>query len=384
MITPTYSSKLPHVGTTIFTVMSQLAAEHQAINLSQGFPDYEPDSRLLEYAQQAMADGFNQYAYMPGIPALREQISYWFGDKYGRTPEVGSEITITTGATEALYCAIAATIQPGDEVVVFTPAYDSYLPAIQLNGGVPICIPLTFPDYRIDWQQVRDRISSRTRLIMVNFPHNPTGAILTDEDLAELKALALETGIRIISDEVYEQLVFDGIPHRSLAGIPELQDQVMAIGSFGKSLHATGWKVGYAIAPADWTTELRKVHQFVTFSTSHPFQVAIAKFLELHRSEVDGLGDFFQAKRDHFLREMEGSRFEPLTCQGTYFQLMSYRQISELPEADFSQWLTKEHGVACIPVSVFYDQPEEHQVVRFCFAKQHETLSAAAQRLKQI
>jgi len=379
----TIDSKLPSVGTTIFTVMSRLAADLGAINLSQGFPDFDPDPGLVEGVARHMRSGRNQYAPMQGVLPLREAIAGKFDTFYGRRYDPEREITVTSGGTEALFDAIAAAVRPGDEVLVFEPCYDSYVPAIELNGGVPVVLSLTFPEYAVDWDAVRRAIGPRTRMIVLNSPHNPAGAILSAGDVRQLAAIVEGTRILILSDEVYEHIVFDGHRHESMARHPELAARSFIVGSFGKTYHTTGWKVGYAVAPAALTAEFRKVHQFVTFATNTPVQHAIADVLTTQQG-LGELGPFYQAKRDLFLRLMEGSRFRPLPCRGSYFQLMDYSAITDEADADFAIRLTKEHGVASIPTSPFlYRQPAPH-VLRFCFAKKGQTLEAAAARLKQV
>ena len=376
-------SRLPGVGTTIFTVMSRLAAETGAINLSQGFPDFDPDPELIEEVARQMRAGWNQYAPMPGAMPLRAAIASMYETSYGRRYDPETEITVTSGATEAIFSAISALVHPGDEVIVFEPCYDSYVPAITLNGGTPVFIPLRFPAYDIDWQAVRDAITPRTRLLLINTPHNPTGAILTADDVRELAAAIDGTNVVVLADEVYQHIVFDGRRHESLARNDALAARSIVVGSFGKTYHATGWKVGYAVAPAALSAELRKVHQFVTFSTSTPVQHAIAAFLAEGRG-LAGLAGFFQAKRDLFLRLMQGSRFAPLVSRGSYFQLMDYSAISDEEDAAFALRLTREHGVASIPTSPLLYRERAPHVLRFCFAKRDETLELAAERLRGI
>ncbi|MEM6806165.1 MAG: methionine aminotransferase [Bacteroidota bacterium] len=384
MTAKSFSSKLPEVGTTVFTVMSGLAAETAAINLSQGFPDFDCDPKLTEAVAMAMRDAKNQYAPMAGLMSLRKQIAVRVEQLYGAKYDPVSEITIFSGATEALLSAIFALLHPGEEAIVLEPAYDSYLPAIKLAGGVAVRIPLRFPDYSIDWEEVKGKITNKTRLILVNSPHNPTGSVLAASDLEELQKIALEHGIIVIGDEVYEHMIYDGLQHESICRYPDLAAQSMVISSFGKSLHVTGWKVGYCLAPEALSKEFRKVHQFATFSTSTPFQHGIAHYLEHEFDKVIGLSDFYQKKRDLFLQLMEGSKFEPLPCKGTYFQLMKYKEVSALPDYEFSKWLTREKGVACIPVSVFYEDKVDNRVVRFCFAKTEAVLAAACERLQEL
>ncbi len=376
-------SRLPGVGTTIFTVMSRLAADVGAINLSQGFPDFDPDPELIEEIARQMRAGRNQYAPMPGAMPLREAIASMYETSYGRRYDPDAEITVTSGATEAIFSAISALVHAGDEVIVFEPCYDSYVPAITLNGGTPVFVPLRFPKYDIDWQAVRDAITPRTRLLLINTPHNPTGAVLSPDDIRELAAAVEDTNVVVLGDEVYQHIVFDGLRHESLARDEALAARSIVVGSFGKTYHATGWKVGYAVAPPALTAELRKVHQFVTFSTSTPVQHAIALFLAQGRG-LAGLSGFFQAKRDLFLRLMEGSRFVPLASHGSYFQLMDYSAISDEEDAAFALRLTREHGVASIPTSPFLYEERAPRVLRFCFAKRDETLASAAERLRGI
>jgi methionine aminotransferase len=376
-------SRLPSVGTTIFTVMSKLAADAGAINLSQGFPDFDCDPALVDAVAKHMRAGLNQYPPMQGVPALREAIAAKYAYYYGATYDPDAEVTVTSGATEAIFDAVAALVHPGDEVIVLEPCYDSYIPAISLNGGVPVVVSLRLPDYRIDWDAVRDAITPRTRALMINTPHNPTGATITVEDIDALTSIVRRTGIFVVSDEVYEHIIFDGARHESMARHAELAARAFVIGSFGKTYHVTGWKVGYAVAPAAMTAELRKVHQYVTFTTITPVQHAIAEFLQA-RTGLDGLPGFFQRKRDLFLHRMEASRFRPLPCRGTYFQLMDYSAISDKPDAEFAIWMTREHGVASIPTSSMLYRSQAPRVVRFCFAKKDETLEAAAERLQTI
>jgi methionine transaminase len=379
----TIDSKLPSVGTTIFTVMSRLAADLGAINLSQGFPDFDCDPALVDAVAHHMRSGRNQYAPMQGVPALRESISSKYESYYGRRYDPETEVTVTSGGTEALFDAMAAVVRAGDEVMVFEPCYDSYVPAIELSGGTPVVISLTFPDYAIDWKAVRPAITPQTRMMVINSPHNPTGAVLSPHDIRELTAIVEGTNILVLSDEVYEHIIFDGLRHESMARHPSLASRSFIVGSFGKTYHTTGWKVGYAVAPAPLTAEFRKVHQFVTFATNTPVQHAIADFLSARRG-LDELGPFYQRKRDLFLRLMEGSRFKPLPCRGSYFQLMDYSAITDETDADFAIRLTREHGVASIPTSPFLYRQAAPKVLRFCFAKKDETLEAAAARLKDV
>lgn len=380
---PQIQTKLPNVGTTIFTIMSRMAQEHGAINLSQGFPDFSGDPRLIDAVTHHMKAGHNQYAPMPGLPRLREAIANKVNGVYQATIDPATEITITSGGTEALYAAIAALVKEGDEVIVLEPAYDSYIPAIKLNGGIPIPIPLQHPDYSVDWAMVKNRMNLRTRMIILNTPHNPTGAILQQEDLETLQKLTKDTDVIVLSDEVYEHIVFDEAQHHSVLKYPELYQRSMAVFSFGKTYHVTGWKLGYCIAPPALTKEFRKVHQYLTFASPTPFQQAFADFLP-EKEAYEGLPAFYQAKRDLFAEAMADTPFELLPTSGTYFQLARYAAISDKPDTEFAEWLTKEHGVATIPVSVFYQQPVDHQVVRFCFAKDDATLEAAAKKLRSL
>jgi methionine aminotransferase len=363
--------------------MSKLAAEVGAINLSQGFPDFDCDPALVDAVARHMRAGLNQYAPMPGVPALRQAIAAKYAHFHGASYDADTEVTVTSGATEAIFDAVAAVVHPGDQVIVLEPCYDSYLPAIELNGGVPVVVSLQPPDYRIDWDAVRDAITPRTRLLMINSPHNPTGSVITPDDIAALTAIVREAGLFLVSDEVYEHIIFDGLQHESLARHPELAARAFIVGSFGKTYHVTGWKIGYAVAPAALTAEFRKVHQFVTFSTITPVQHAIAEFL-LARTGLDELPAFYQRKRDLFLRLMEGSRFRPLPCRGSYFQLMDYSAISSEPDADFAIRMTREHGVASIPTSPMLSRAPAPNVVRFCFAKKDDTLERATERLRKV
>ena len=376
-------SKLPSVGTTIFTVMSRLAADLGAINLSQGFPDFDCDPALIDAVAKHMREGRNQYAPMQGVLPLREAIAAKYEAIYGRRYDPDSEVTVTSGGTEAIFDAVAAVVRPGDEVIVLEPCYDSYVPAIELAGGTPVVVSLTFPEYAVDWEAMRRAVTARTRMIMINSPHNPAGAVLAASDIERLASLVDGTRILILSDEVYEHIIFDGVRHESMARHDALAARSFVIGSFGKTYHTTGWKVGYAVAPAALTAEFRKVHQFVTFATNTPVQYAIADFLSVRRG-LDELAPFYQAKRDLFLRLMEGSRFTPLPCRGSYFQLMDYSAITDEPDADFAIRLTRESGVASIPTSPFLYRQPAPRVLRFCFAKKDKTLQDAAERLVRV
>jgi methionine transaminase len=375
-------SKLPDVGISIFAVMTQMADAHGAINLSQGFPDFDCDPELVETLARHMRAGRNQYAPMPGVPALRDALAVKFERLYGASYDPVTEITVTAGATEGIFSSITALTHPGDEVVVFEPCYDSYVPTIRLSGGTPVVITLGPPDYRIDWLEVRRALTPRTKLIILNSPHNPSGAIFERSDLDELAALLDGTSIVVISDEVYEHIVFDGARHESLARHPELRGRSLVVSSFGKTYHTTGWKVGYCVAPAPLSQELRRVHQFVTFAVNTPAQHAYAEFMK--RRDGTEVTAFYQRKRDLFLSLIEGSRFRPLIARGTYFQLLDYSAISSEPDAPFAERVLKEHGVAAIPTSAFISRGEAPRVLRFCFAKRDETLEAAAERLRRI
>ena len=376
-------SKLPKVGTTIFAVMSKLAADCGAINLSQGFPDFQAEPALFDATWRAMREGRNQYPPMAGIPELRSAIAAKVAALYGVSYAVESEVTVTAGATQAIFTAIAAFVRSGDEVIVFEPVYDSYVPAIETVGGRAVYATLRFPDYRPDWAQVRSLLSPRTRMIIVNSPHNPTGSLLAAEDLAQLAELARGTEIVVLSDEVYEHIVFDGAAHQSVIGHPELAARSIVVSSFGKTYHITGWKVGYVLAVGELMAEFRKVHQFNIFTVNTPCQWGIAEYMQDAARHL-GLAGFYQAKRDFFRQQLEGSRFELLPCRGTYFQLARYGAISDLPDCEFAHWLTRDAGVAVIPVSVFHHDGRDERVVRFCFAKQESTLVAAGERLRSL
>lgn len=377
-------SRLPRVGTTIFTVMSRLAAEHGAINLSQGFPDFSPPPRLVERVAHHMAAGGNQYAPMAGALPLREAIAAKVERLYGACYDLDSEVTVTAGATQAIYTAIAACVRPGDEVIVFAPVYDSYVPAIELNGGKAVFATLRFPAYRPDWDEVRALVNPKTRMIVINTPHNPSGAVWSAADMAALDALVRDTGIVVLADEVYEHMAFDGARHESLCRTPSLAERSFVVSSFGKTYHITGWKIAYCVAPRALTAEFRKAHQFIVFAVNHPAQLALADFMREEPGFADELAGFYQAKRDFLRRELANSRFQPLPCAGTYFQLARYDAISDEPDTAFAERLTREHGVATIPVSVFYPAAVDNRVVRFCFAKSDETLAAAGRKLREL
>jgi methionine aminotransferase len=376
-------SKLPQVGTTIFTVMSRLAAETGALNLSQGFPDFPAPAALVDAVARHMRAGANQYAPMAGAPALREAIAALVETCHGARYQPEHEITVTAGGTEAIFCAITCAVHPGDEVVLLEPAYDCYAPAVELAGGTAVRVPLAFPGYRPDWAQVRAAVGPRTRLIVINSPHNPTGAVLAAEDLAALEALTRGTDLLVLSDEVYEHMVYDGARHQSCAAWPGLRERSFVVGSFGKTFHVTGWKVGYVLAPAELTAELRKVHQFVTFAVNTPVQLALAEHLA-DPGGWRGLAAFYQEKRDRFREGLRATRLEPLPCAGTYFQLVSYARVSDEPDVALAERLTRELGVASIPVSVFYQRPRQDRVLRLCFAKSDETLAEACRRLSRL
>jgi methionine aminotransferase len=376
-------SKLPDVGVSIFAVMSRLALEHGAINLSQGFPDFSCDPELVDAVHRHMQAGNNQYAPMPGVLALREALAVKIKRLYGAEYDPVTELTVTSGATEALFDIISAFVRPGDEAILFEPCYDAYVPVVRLNGGTPRFVTLRAPDYRIDWDEVRRLLTPRTRLLIVNSPHNPTGSVLEASDLRALASALDGTGVIVLSDEVYEHIVFDGARHESLARHPALRARTCVVSSFGKTYHTTGWKVGYVAAPQALTAEIQRVHQFVTFATNTPAQHAYAEFTR-RRAHYDDLAAFYQEKRDRFLDLLEGSRFAPVPSRGTYFQILDYSAICEEPDAAFAMRLLKEHGVAAIPPSVFYHDRDDHRVLRFCFAKKEETLAAAAERLCAI
>ena len=376
-------SKLPNVGTTIFSVMTNLAIEHNAINLSQGFPDFNVNPDLISLIEKYMRQGFNQYAPMQGILQLRKKISGEVKELYGAEYDPLTEITVTSGATEALFSAITAVVRQGDEAIVFEPAYDSYIPAIELCGGVPINIKMTYPDYRIDWNMVNDAITSKTKLIILNSPHNPTGSILNSNDINALKEIISKNDIFIVSDEVYEHIIFDNLKHESMSRYPELAGKSFVISSFGKTYHATGWKIGYCLAPEAMSREFHKVHQYVTYATNTPIQYAYADYME-NKNAYTGLSMFYEKKRDLFLSHLNNSKFKIIPCHGTYFQMLDYSEISSEPDTDFSKKLITKPGIASIPPSVFYRGRDDHRVLRFCFAKKDETLKEAADKLCRI
>ncbi|WP_324731561.1 pyridoxal phosphate-dependent aminotransferase [Pseudomonas paeninsulae] len=379
-------SKLPNVGTTIFTRMSQLAVETGALNLSQGFPDFDGPQALREAVGRHIAAGHNQYAPMTGLPALREQVAAKIARSYGRTANADTEITITPGATQAIFCAIQALIHPGDEVIVFDPCYDSYEPSVELAGGRCVHVPLALPGFAIDWQVLTDALSDKTRLIILNSPHNPSGALISRAELDQLAALIRERDIYLLSDEVYEHLVFAGVRHASVLAHEELYQRAFVVSSFGKTYHVTGWKTGYVVAPPALSAELRKVHQYVSFCGVTPLQWALADFMAEHPEHVEELPAFYQAKRDLFCDLLVESRFSFSRAAGSYFQLVDYSTIrDDLDDLAMAEWMTREHGVATIPVSVFYQQPPKGlRLLRLCFAKREETLRQAAEKLCAI
>ena len=381
---PQVDSKLPEVGTTIFTVMSALAAEHGALNLSQGFPDFDGPEPLLSRVQYYLTHGYNQYPPMAGVPGLRQAIADKVEQLYGATVDPDTEVTVTAGATEGLFCAISSLVKPGDEVIVFDPAYDSYEPVVQLCGGITVHVPLRAPDFAIDWDQVKDVLSARTRLIIINSPHNPTGAVLDESDVQALRSL-LEgrDDVFIVADEVYEHIIFDGRAHASMCRYPDLFERSFVISSFGKTYHVTGWKVGYCVAPRALSVEFRKVHQFVNFTVNTPVQHGLADFLVSTPSHHEDLPAFYQGKRDRFCQLLEGSRFAVRPAAGTYFQLLDYARITDEDDVSLARRWTREIGIASIPVSVFYRDTAQlnARVLRFCFAKDDETLARAAEVL---
>lgn len=377
------TSKLPDVGTSIFTVMSKLALDEGAINLSQGFPDFPISEELADEVIKAMKAGLNQYAPMPGYPPLLEAISKKVQHTFGWTPNPATEVMVTAGATESIVCAILTLVSQGDEVIVFEPAYDSYQPCIALAGGTMVPIPLSFPDYGIPWDRVEASITPRTRMIVVNTPHNPSGSVLSEADLDQLEQIANQHGIYILGDEAYEHIIFDGRKHHSLLTRPALKPWAISVFSFGKTFHVTGWKVGYMVTNAALMVEMKKVHQFLTFSISTPMQAGIAAYLS-SGDHYSGLGAFYQKKRDLFLSCIAGSEWQPLASHGTYFQLVSYADITQESDYDLAMRLTRELKVASIPVSVFYHNRTDHKVLRFCFAKQDETIIKGAEKLCMI
>lgn len=378
-------TKLPKVGTTIFTVMSQLAAEHGAVNLGQGFPDFAVPDRLIEELDKAMRAGHNQYAAMTGVPALRQAIARKTERVYGHKPDADAEITVTSGATEAIFNAVAAVVRPGEEVIVLDPCYDSYEPAIDLAGARAVHVPLDPRSFAPDWAKVRAAIGPNTRMLMINSPHNPSGAMLSAADMEEIAALLRDTDIFLLSDEVYEHIVFDGARHESVLRYPALRERAFVVSSFGKTYHCTGWKIGYCIAPPAMSAEFRKVHQYNVFCTFNPAQHAFAAMLDAEPEHYEQLGAFYQAKRDRFREQLSTTRLKPLPVPGGYFQLVDYSAVSDLDDLAFCRWLTAEKGVAAIPLSPFYETPPAGQrLARLCFAKNEATLDAAIGRLQKL
>jgi methionine transaminase len=377
------SSKLPSVGASIFSTMSQLALQHQAINLSQGFPDFECSAALQDEVTKAIKNGFNQYAPMAGVMKLRELISEKTQELYSLKYNADTEITITSGATQAIYTAISAFIKEGDEVIVFEPAYDCYVPAIEVNGGKAVYVSLKYPDFSIDWENVKKLVRAKTKMIIVNNPNNPTGALLNASDLEKLYKITQNTDIIVLSDEVYEHIVFDGFEHQSIARYPRLAERSVIISSFGKTYHTTGWKLGYCIAPEKLMIEFRKVHQYNVFAANHPMQIAYSKILE-HKDLYLQLNNFYQEKRDYFLKLVAGSKFKALACNGSYFALLKYDKISKEKDTEFAVKLIVEHKIASVPISVFYHNNTDNKLLRFCFAKNNSTLEKAAEILLKI
>lgn len=382
-MTPMITSKLPTVGTTIFTVMSQLATEQGAVNLGQGFPDFPMSEELTSLVDAAMKNGWNQYTHMNGLPLLRQRLAEKAGDLYGAAVDPETQITVTPGGTYAIYTALTTVLRPGDEVIVFEPAYDSYIPNIEINGGVPVLISLQYPDYSIPWEEVRARITPRTRMIMINTPHNPTGSVLSEADIAELRSIVQDTGILILSDEVYEHLIFDGIAHQSMLRYPDLLERSFVCYSFGKTYHCTGWKLGYCISSPTLMKEFRKVHQFNCFSCDTPKQVAIAEYIS-NKEAYLGLPAFLQQKRDFFRELMKATPFRCIPSHGSYFECYGYGHFSDEADKDLAIRLTREYGIATIPMSAFYKHGEDNKVLRFCFAKKEETQKKAVEKLSGL
>ncbi len=376
-------SKLPFVGTNIFTTMSGLATEVGAINIAQGFPDFPTDPTLIRLVEKAMQEGYNQYAPMPGLMKLREQISVKTQELYGKFYRPDTEVTIMPGGTAGLFSAIHALVQPGEEVIVLEPCYDSYIPSIVLAGAIPIRYQMKFPGYHMDWNEVKNLITTKTRMIIINTPHNPTGTILTQKDMVALEQLVVDTRILVLSDEVYEHIIYDGEQHQSVSAYPTLSNQSIMVASFGKTYHVTGWRVGYVLAPAELMKEIRKVYQFIAFSSSTPMQHALSTFHE-NKDAYLHLSSFFQTKRDYFRSLIKGSRFTLLPSQGSYFQCVTYERITDEADLDFAVRLTHEYKVASIPVSPFYQDGKDNHVLRFCYAKKNETLEKAAEILCKI
>ena len=376
-------SKLPKTGTTIFSVMSALATEHNAINLAQGFPDFECSAKLVELVNHYMKAGFNQYAPMPGVMTLREKIAEKTQAMYSAIYNPETEITVTPGGTHALYAAISAFIGEGDEVIIIEPCYDSYLPAIHVNGGRAVFAELKYPNYKIDWDEVKKLVTYKTKMIIINTPHNPTGTTLGAQDMQRLEKIVKNSEIIVLSDEVYEHIIFDGVEHQSVARYPKLAERCIIVSSFGKTFHTTGWKMGYVLAPSNLTTEFRKVHQFMCFSANTPVQYAIADYLD-DKDAFLQLSAFYQEKRDYFQQLIKGSKFKLMPCLGSYFQLLDYSKITKEKDTDYAIRLTKEYKIASVPTSVFYHKNIDHHVLRFCFAKQKQTLEKAAEKLHKI
>jgi len=376
-------SKLPNTGTSIFAVMTQLAREYKAVNLSQGFPDFPVSAELIGLVHKYMKNGYNQYALMPGVTELRQAISRMFRENYGAHYDPEKEINIVAGATQGLFNAITAFVNRGDEVIVFEPAYDSYAPAVEVAGGIVKYVELHFPDFRINWEKVKASLSPKTRMIVINSPHNPTGSILYEEDLKQLEKLTTGTNIIVLSDEVYEHIIFEGKQHQSVCRFPELASHSLLVGSFGKTFHATGWKTGFVLAPENLMKEFRKIHQFMVFAVNTPMQHAMAEYLE-DSGHYKNLGNFFQEKRDFFVSGLKDSRFKILPSYGTYFQLLDYSGISDEPEVEFATRLIKEYGIAGVPVSSFYHDAKDNKAIRFCFAKENSTLEKAIEILCRI
>ncbi|MFY8107970.1 MAG: methionine aminotransferase [Bacteroidia bacterium] len=376
-------SKLPGVGTTIFSIMTAHANEQKAINLAQGFPDFNCNPELIKLVNAAMKKGLNQYAPMPGVLTLREKIAAKTENLYGAVYNPETEVTITPGGTHALYAAISAIVGEGDEVIVLEPCYDSYIPAIELNGGRPIFYELKYPDFKVDWNEVKKLINFKTRMVIINTPHNPTGAVLEADDMLQLQKILDNTDVVVLSDEVYEHIIFDNVQHQSVARFPKLAERSIIVSSFGKTYHTTGWKMGYVLAPADITKEFRKVHQFIAFSANTPIQHALAEFIDQKQHYME-LSAFYQEKRDYFQKLVAGSNFKVLPCKGSYFQMLNYAKITQERDVDFAIRLTKEFKVASIPTSVFYKMKTDNNVLRFCFAKSNETLEKAAEKLMKV
>lgn len=377
------SSKLPQTGTSIFTIMSKLATEHGAINLSQGFPDFQVNEELVKLVTKHLNGGKNQYVPMQGVPELRQAISKKFATCYNASYDADTEINVVSGATQGLYTAMSAFIEEGDEVIIFTPAYDSYAPGVILHGGIPKFVELRAPDYSIPWEQVKKLVSQRTRMIIINSPHNPTGKTWLKEDMMELEKITHESEILVLSDEVYDHILFDGQSHQSACLFPGLAERTFIVGSFGKIFHVTGWKMGYVLAPANLMTEFRKAHQYQVFTSNSFLQYALAEFLSVEENFLT-LGKFYEEKRDYFASGLKGSRFKILHAEGTYFQLLDYSAISDKNDVDMARDLTVEKKIASIPVSVFYQNKIDDKVLRFCFAKKKETLDQALEILQKI